>query len=83
MHWVVVELVLGYLLGTIGYDPMYASTSDLTSVGYSDSYWVGSVEDRKSTSGCCFSLGFAMVSWFSRKQMEVALSTAKVQYIAT
>ena len=67
MHWVAAELVLGYLRGIVGYDLRYTSSSDLTLVGYSDSDWAGSVEDRKSTSGCCFSLGFAMVSWFSRK----------------
>ena len=39
------------------------------------------MEDRKSTSGCCFSLGSAMASWFSRKQSEVALSTAEAEYI--
>lgn len=34
----------------------------MTLVGYSDSDWAGSVEDRKSTSGWYFSLGSAMVS---------------------
>ena len=67
MHWVAVEIVLGYLCGTIGYDMRYTSSNDLTLVGYSYFDWVGSVEDRKSTFGCCFSLVFAMVSWFSRK----------------
>jgi hypothetical protein len=38
--------------------------------------------DRKSTSGCCFTLGSTMVSWCSRKQSSVALSTAEVEYIA-
>jgi hypothetical protein len=32
--------------------------------------------------GCCFTLGFAMVSWCSRKQSSVALSTAEAEYIA-
>jgi hypothetical protein len=38
--------------------------------------------DRKSTSGCCFTLGSAMVSWCSRKQTYVALSTIEAEYIA-
>eukprot|EP00253_Pinus_taeda_P002716 PITA_02716 len=37
---------------------------------------------RKSTSGCCFGLGSAVVSWFSRKQQSVALSSAEVEYMA-
>ena len=38
--------------------------------------------DRKSTSGCCFTLGSAMVSWCSRKQSSVALSITEAEYIA-
>eukprot|EP00253_Pinus_taeda_P005529 PITA_05529 len=37
---------------------------------------------RKSTSGCCFGLGLAIVSWFSRKQQSVALSSAEAEYMA-
>jgi hypothetical protein len=48
-----------------------------------DSDWVGSAEDRMSTSGMCFSLGSTMISWGSRKQKFVSLSTAKVEYITT
>ena len=51
-------------------------------VGYTDSDWAGSVQDQKSTSGCCFSLGFVVISWFSRKQTSVALSSAEAEYIA-
>ena len=49
-------------------------------VGYSDSDWAGCASDRKSTSGCCF--GSAVVSWFSRKQKSVALSSAEAEYMA-
>ena len=50
--------------------------------GYTDTDWAGSVSDRRSTSSGCYSLGSAMISWFSRKQSNVALSTADVEYIA-
>ena len=43
---------------------------------------VGCVEDRKSTSGCCFNIGSRVVSWFSKKQKSVALSSAKAEYMA-
>jgi hypothetical protein len=43
---------------------------------------MGSTVDRKSTSGYCFSLGSAMISWSSRKQGSVAQSTAEAEYIA-
>jgi hypothetical protein len=50
--------------------------------GYADADWAGSAVDRKTTSGCCFTLGSAMVSWCSRKQTFVALSTAEAKYTA-
>jgi hypothetical protein len=50
--------------------------------GYVDADWAGSTMDRKSTIGCCFTLGSAMVSWCSRKQSSVALNTTEAEYIA-
>jgi hypothetical protein len=59
-----------------------SQTSDVQLQGYTDSDWAGSADDRKSTSGVCFSLGSAMISWISRKQKSVALNTAEAEYIA-
>jgi hypothetical protein len=81
-HWIAAKHVLRYLRGTVGYGLRYASSVDLRLQGYVDGDWAGSAVDRKSTSGCCFTLGSAMVSWCSRKQSSVALSTAKAEYIA-
>ena len=50
--------------------------------GYTDSNWAGCASDKKSTSGCCFGLGLVVVSWFSRKQQSVALSSAEAEYMA-
>ena len=41
------------------------------------------MEDHKSTSRCWFSLGSALISWMSRKQKSVALSTTETEYIGT
>ena len=45
-------------------------------------YFVDSKIDKKSTSGTCQFIGTALVSWYSKKQNSVALSTAKVEYIS-
>ena len=66
-----------YLKGTIDFVLYYRL------YGYTDTDWVGSVSDRKRTSGGFFCLGSAMISWFSRKQSSVTLSTAEAEYIAT
>ena len=50
--------------------------------GFTDVEWARCVEDRKSTSGCCFSIGSGVVSGFSRKQKSVALSSAEAEYMA-
>ena len=73
--------VLRYLKGTIDYGLQYVADCEFGLVGYTDSDWVGSVTDRKSTSGCCFSLRSTVIAWCSRKQTSVALSTTEAEYI--
>ena len=51
-------------------------------VGFSDSDYAGCKVDRKNTSGGCQFLGRSLVSWSSKKQNSVALSTAEAKYIS-
>ena len=51
-------------------------------MGYSDADWGGDREDRKSTSGYLFQVAGGPVSWRSKKQDSVALSTAEAEYMA-
>jgi hypothetical protein len=81
-HWIVAKHVLRYICGTINYGLRYTASSDIQLHGFTDSDWAGSAEDRKITSGMCFSLGSAMISWSSRKQKSFALSTAEAEYMA-
>ena len=46
----------GYLRGTVDYGLKYDANQKINLEGYVDSYWAGSAIDRKSTSGCCFSM---------------------------
>jgi hypothetical protein len=80
-HWIVVKHVLRYPRGTVGYGLRYSSDVDMRLQGYVDVDWTGNAVDRKITSGCCFTLGFAMVSWCSRKHSSVVLSTTEAFYI--
>jgi hypothetical protein len=73
--------VLRYLEGIVRYGLRYASSVDMILQGYVDVDWEGSAMDWKSTSSCCFTLVSAMVSWFSRKQTFLDLSTAEAEYI--
>jgi hypothetical protein len=50
--------------------------------GFSDSDWGGDHDDRKSTGAYVFRLGLGSVSWKSKKQTSVALSTVESEYMA-
>jgi hypothetical protein len=81
VHLVATKLVMRYLKGTLNCCLSYDGDHDFTLSGYTDLDWAGSVSDRKSTSGCCFSLRSAMISWQIWKQSSIALSTAEAKYI--
>jgi hypothetical protein len=50
-------------------------------VGYSDVDWASNADDKKNTSGGCFYVGNNLVTWMSRKQSSISLSTAEAEYI--
>ena len=81
VHLITTKHVLRYLKGTFDYGLRYVADCELIMVGYTDSDWASSVIEWKSTSGCCFSLGSAVITWHSRKQMSVVLSMAEAKYI--
>ena len=74
--------ILRYLKGTVDYGLKYEANRKINLEGYVDSDWEGSAIDRKSISGCCFSMGSGVISWLSRKQSCVALSIAGAEYVA-
>jgi len=51
-------------------------------VGYADADYAGFFADRKSTSGMAYFLGPYLVSWATKKQHSVAMSTAEAEYVA-
>ena len=50
--------------------------------GFVDVDWAGDLDQRRSTSGYVFSLFGGAVSWMSKRQSVVALSTTEAEYIA-
>ena len=93
-HWHGVQRVLRYLCGTqdhklcLGRSPEDSPLTLPSSVcltGYSDSDYAGAHDGlaRRSTSGYVFYLGGGAVSWSSKRQTSVALSTTEAEYIAS
>ena len=82
VHLIAAKHILRCLKGTVDYGLKYGANQKIKLCGYVDLDWAGNAIDRKSTSGCCFSLGSGMVSWFSRKQPCVVLSTTETNYVS-
>ncbi|XP_042973126.1 uncharacterized protein LOC122304931, partial [Carya illinoinensis] len=81
-HLIAVKRILRYLSGTINLGLWYPKHTSFDLISYTDADYAGCKIDRKSTSGACHFLGHALVSWFSKKQNSVALSTAEAEYVA-
>ena len=81
-HFTVVKRIIKYCKGTTNVGLWYAKGTSLNLIGFLDSNFAGCKLDRKSTSGKSYLLGSSLVSWHSKKQACVTLSTAEVEYIA-
>lgn len=72
--------VLRYLKGTAQWGLRFGGRQPL--LGYCDADYAGDVDSRRSTSGYSFLLNGAAVSWASKLQPTVAMSTTEAEYIA-
>jgi hypothetical protein len=82
VHLRAVKRIMRYLVYTPKFGLWYPKGSTFELIGYSDANCAGCKIDRKSTSGTCPFLGRSLVSWASKKQNSVALSTVEAEYIA-
>ncbi|XP_020218798.1 uncharacterized protein LOC109802019 [Cajanus cajan] len=74
--------ILRYLQGTREFGLFYKKGEKSNLLGFTDSDYVGDQDDRKSTSGFLFMLGTSVVSWFSKKQPFVTLSSTEAEFVA-
>ncbi|RVW82865.1 Retrovirus-related Pol polyprotein from transposon RE1 [Vitis vinifera] len=81
-HLSAVKRILRYLKGTMNIGLWYPKGDNFELIGFSDADFAGCRVERKSTSDTCHFLGHSLVSWHSKKQNSVALSTAEAEYIA-
>ena len=81
-HLIAVKKNFRYLAETQDIRLWYSANYSLDLVAYTDADYAGIRLDRKSTSGYCQFLGRCLVSWASKKQHSVALSTAEAEYVA-
>jgi hypothetical protein len=69
--------ILHYVRGTVQFEIHYSSEGTPLLVGFTDSYWAGDPNDRKSTTDYVFSLGSRPITWACKKQHSIALSSAE------
>ena len=80
-HWEVVKWILRYLKGSSNKYLCFGG-SDSILKGYTDTDMAGDLDGRKSTSGIVFTFAGGVVSWQSKLQKCVALSTTEAEYIS-
>ncbi|CAL0335161.1 unnamed protein product [Lupinus luteus] len=84
-HMLAAKRILRYIQGTLSYGILFPTGSlhaGLQLLGFSDSDYGGDPIERKSTSGYLFLLNNAPISWCSKKQEVIALSSCEAEYIA-
>lgn len=84
-QWNTVRHVLRYLKGTQDKELCYRKGANENLIhAYSDANWAADVTDRRSTTGYCVSINKngPVVSWKTKRQPTVALSTCEAEYMA-
>ena len=81
LHLLAAKCVLRYAKGTLTFSVFYSKEKNQYLVGFSDSDYARDVEDRKSTSGFVFLFTSRAMSWSSRKQPVVTLSTTEAEFV--
>src|SRR5438477_2944063 len=83
-HWKAVKHVFRYLKGTLDYKLTYSplpNPSELFTT-YTDADHAGNPDNGKSTSGYIVKMGTGAISWQSKLQSIIALSTTEAEYVA-
>ena len=81
-HWKAAKKVLRYLQGTKEHILTYRRSDQLEVIGYTDSYFAGCIDSRKSTFGYVFLLAGGAISWSCGKQFVIATSTMEAEFVA-
>ncbi|KAL9369366.1 hypothetical protein Peur_040565 [Populus x canadensis] len=82
IHLLAAKRIFRYLQGTADFGLLYKKGEHSDLMGFTDSDYAGDQDDRKSTSGYVFMLGTGAVSWSSKKQPIVTLSTTEAEFVA-
>ncbi|MCI19204.1 copia-type polyprotein, partial [Trifolium medium] len=82
MHLAAAKRILRYLKSTMNLGILYKRGESEVLQGWTDSDYAGDLDDRKSTSGYIFKFGSSAISWSSKKQPILTLSTTEAEFVA-
>jgi hypothetical protein len=74
--------VVGYIKYTIDFGLTYFRDAEITPLAYADADYGGCRDTKRSTSGYVFLMSGGPVTWSSKRQATVALSTVEAEYVA-
>lgn len=80
-HWSAIKRIFRYLKGTINFKLLYGQTNEFLT-GYSDSDWASDLDERRSTTGYVFIIYGGAISWCTKRQPTIALSSTEAEYMA-
>ena len=81
-HWTAIKRILRYIRGTLDFGLSLQASTSLDLIAYYDADWAGCPDTRHSTSGYCVYIGPSLISWSSKRQLDVSRSSAKAEYRA-
>ena len=81
-NWKELQWILGYLRGATSHALCFGG-SDTFLQGYVDAYIAGDKDSKRITTGLVFTIGGTTVSWISKLQKVVSLSTMEAEYVST
>ncbi|GJT44206.1 retrovirus-related pol polyprotein from transposon TNT 1-94 [Tanacetum coccineum] len=81
-HLEAVKRIFRYIKGTTHLGLWYPKGTGVETIIYTDSDHAGDYVDRKSTSGLCTFMRWCLTSWFSKKQITLAISTTEIEYVS-
>jgi len=81
-HWNAIKQIFKYLLNTENLGILYQGHDISDIKGFSDADYAGDVETRRSTTGYLFTLAGGAITWASKRQTTVSLSTTESEYIS-
>jgi hypothetical protein len=81
-HLTAAKQVYHYLKGMIDLSITYSGNNTYNIILYSDADWGNNLDNRRSVSGYVSVLSGGAMTWSSKKQPTVALSSMEAEYMA-